>query len=306
MDINLEDLKKRGDFISFKEITKLINLDLTPQNKVLVIGGSELIPGAALLTLRAAKKCGAKGVAFASTENVISNTEILYAGALKLIKMKDFSKEEFKEKIMPKIKDYGCVIIGPGMFFDNDSEKEGVKYFLKNYNFKTPLIIDANAIDVIVENPEIIKKIKSDLILTPNLKEFEAIIKKKINKNNISKILEEAKKLCKNTNITLLIKGAVDIITNGKKNIFNIAGHPVFAIAGSGDCVAGCIGGFLSLNNTPLSATSAGIYVFSRAGNYSYREVGYSLDPVDVLDNIPKVMKEILDFNTVSESRYYA
>ncbi|MGV8151556.1 MAG: NAD(P)H-hydrate dehydratase [Candidatus Nanoarchaeia archaeon] len=91
----------------------------------------------------------------------------------------------------------------------------------------------------------------------------------------------------------------------GDKTKFNIAGQPIFAVAGSGDSIAGCIAGFVSLGNDPLSAISAGIYVFTRAGTFCFNEVGYSLDPEAVLNKVPSVMKEILDFNTIAEYREY-
>lgn len=300
----IKQLEKERKIVSLHDVTKLINHDLVPKKKVLVIGGSNFVPGAPLLTLRGAKRCGAKAVAIAAPKNIIDKADILYAGSLGIIEIIDFSKEGFSQIINLNPSWYECIIVGPGMYFDKKSE-EGYKYFLENYKFKVPLIIDANAIEIAAENMELIKKIKAPVIFTPNIEEFEKISGSKIKGKDPIQISKVANKFCQKYGITLLVKGPIDVIVNGKRAMFNIAGQPVLAVSGSGDSLVGCIGGFLSLGNDPFSSIIAGVYVFSRAGDYSFEENGYALDPETILNKVPKVMREILDFSTVGKFREY-
>ena len=300
----IKQLGKKENIISLYDVTRLINHDLVPKKKVLVIGGSDFVPGAPLLTLRGAKRCGAKAVAIAAPKSIINKADIMYAGSLGIIEMPNFSKEGFSKIINLNPSWYDCIIVGPGMYFDKKTE-EGYKYFLENYKFKSPLIIDANAIEITAKNMELIRKIKAPVILTPNIEEFEELTGSKIEGKNPVYVSKMANKFCQKYGVTLLIKGPIDVITDNKRAMFNIAGQPVLAVSGSGDCLAGCIGGFLSLGNDPFSSVIAGTYVFSRAGDYSFEENGYALDPEIILDKVPRVMREILDFNTIGRFRRY-
>lgn len=298
----LDKIKSLGQIISLDDVATKLNLDFVPKKKVLIMGGSKEIPGAPLLTARAAKKCGAKAIVYASTADAMEKINILYAGALKLSEMKNFGKKEIKQKIMPTIHRYGCIVLGPGMY-PNNRDVEGIKYLLSNYKFKTPIIIDANAIDIVAKDLDLLKKIDAEKILTPNLNEFSKLIGKDL--LNIEDIVREGKIFCTKYNVNLLIKSKIDTIINRDIAKFNIAGQPVLAVAGSGDCVAGCVAGFVALGNTPFDSCCAGIYIFSRAGSFHYEKVGYSLDPEGVINEIPVVMKEILDLNTIAQFRYY-
>ena len=296
-------INKNESVISLVDLLKLINFDFAPKHKVMVIGGSKEIPGAPLLTANAAKKCGAKAVAITSTPEVIDKAEIIYGGALMLKTINDWSVEGFKQALS-YIKKYKVIVIGPGMYLTRKA-RQGLRYFFKNLPSDKVVIIDANVIDFIAENKDLLKNMKTTKILTPNTQEFEMLLNKKVSKSKPLQVVQLAKKFCKQYNTNLLIKGKFDIVCNAKHYKLNISGVPVLGVAGSGDSIVGCIAGFLSLENNAFSSIIAGVYVYTRAGEYVFEEEGYSLAPEDVINKIPYVMKELLDFGTVTTMRFY-
>ena len=138
--------------------------------------------------------------------------------------------------------------IGPGM---GTSEKTllGFEKFIKEN--KLPLVIDADAINLLAQNKFLLTYLPINTILTPHPKELERLIGAW--KNDYDK-LKIASKFSKDYNVILVIKGTHTAIIDGDSMYFNSTGNPALATAGSGDVLTGFITGLLSQGYEPKYA----------------------------------------------------
>ncbi len=156
---------------------------------------------------------------------------------------------------------------------------------------KAPLVLDADALNILSENKELLEKIPSQSILTPHLKELERLIGSW--KDDFEK-LEKTKAFSTKYDCIVVIKGA-NTITVYKDNLFvNTTGNPGMATAGSGDVLAGIITGLISQGYSPLVASFFGVYIHGSAADIAVNGMGYqALIASDIIDNIGKAYLEL-------------
>lgn len=174
-----------------------------------------------------------------------------------------------------------AISIGMGMG-KNHATVEGLKAFLKKV--KAPLVIDADALNIISENKELLELIPENSILTPHPGELKRLIGDW--KNDYDKI-EKAKSLSKERGVILIIKGAYTITVFRDSLYINTSGNPGMATAGSGDALSGVITGLLSQGYKPLEASIFGVYMHGSAGDIASSQMGYeSVMAGDIINNI--------------------
>jgi len=88
-----------------------------------------------------------------------------------------------------------------------------------------------------------------------------------------------------------LLKGNVDVISDGKQVKLNRSGNPGMTVGGTGDTLAGVVGGFLAQGINPYDAAVAGAFVNGVAGDLVYRRKGYHLLPTDIIEEIPPILE---------------
>ena len=159
-------------------------------------------------------------------------------------------------------KSYDVVGIGPGIG-NHLSHKELLQNLFSN--FKKPVVIDADALNVLSENKSLYKTIPAGSILTPHPKEFERLFGK--SDSDFDRIkLASAK--AKELNIYIVLKGHYTFIaTPGGKGYFNSTGNSGMATAGAGDVLTGIITGLLAQRYSPINACILGVYIHGLAGN---------------------------------------
>ena len=135
-----------------------------------------------------------------------------------------------------------------------------------------PLVLDADALNIISENPTWLSFLPDNTILTPHPKEFERLFGKT---NNSYERLELQRKMSVIHNIIIVLKGAHTAITfpNGTC-FFNSTGNPGMATAGSGDVLTGMILSLLAQRYTPQEAALLGVYLHGKAGDEAAKEIG--------------------------------
>ena len=150
------------------------------------------------------------------------------------------------------------------------------------------IVLDASAFSMMKNEKEMFFELLSNrkaiTILTPHKGEFETIFSN--TKNKIESI-QDASKL---TNSIILYKGNDTVVASPNGDIFiNYFSSPYLATAGSGDVLAGMIGGFLSQQYSGIDATLLGCYVHSQCGI----SLNKGLIASDLIDEIPTVLKQI-------------
>ena len=162
-------------------------------------------------------------------------------------------------------------VIGIGVGLGTaDETAKAFEVFLKSN--KTPLVIDADGINLLSKKKALLKLLPEQTILTPHPKELERIIGKW--SNDFEK-LDKVKVFSKKYKVIVLIKGANSITVFGDKLYVNTTGNPGMATAGTGDVLTGMISGLIAQGYEPLAATIFGVYLHGRSADISLEDYGY-------------------------------
>ena len=149
---------------------------------------------------------------------------------------------------------------------------------------KAPLVIDADALNIISKKKTLLKSVPRNSILTPHVKELEGLIGKW--SDDFEK-LKKAKAFSSKYKIIIVIKGANTITVYGNKLYVNTTGNPGMATAGSGDVLTGIITGLICQGYSEIEASLFGIYLHGRSADLALEEYGYqSLLASNIIDYI--------------------
>ncbi|HII67811.1 MAG TPA: NAD(P)H-hydrate dehydratase [Thermococcaceae archaeon] len=250
--------------------------------KLLIIGGSEDYFGAPYLAAKAASYI-VDLVYLAMPEysaRRINDPDII----LRPFEGRNFSGEHL-EKALELSKGVDAVIIGPGIG-QKDETQSFVRKFIKSR--EKPMVIDADALKAISEDLDILKDKK--FVLTPHAGEFKILFGEKPD----GSLEEKAKivmKKAKEIGGTILLKGAYDIISDGKTWKYNKTGNRGMTTGGTGDVLSGVVGALLALGNTPLKAASVGAFLNGLAGDMVKEEIGENFTAMEVVKKVPFAIK---------------
>lgn len=257
-----------------------------------ICAGSVGLTGAACMASEASLRGGCGLVTLFCPKDLNDIFEIKLTEAMTIpVKSKNgvISSGAFR-KISDSIKKCNAFLYGPGL-----SRTKGIKKLLEKL-IKTaslPMVIDADGLNVLSENPEILKEANAPVILTPHIGEFA-----RLTGFNTKHILENkeslALKFAKEYGVILILKSHKTIVTNGEEIFQNVLGNPGMAVGGSGDILAGLVASFLAQGNSPLQSALGGVYIHSLAGDMASFEMGeYSLLPRDIIRYISYAIKLI-------------
>lgn len=262
--------------------------------KLLVIAGSKGMTGAAYLSSQSAMLSGSGLVTLATPDVVndileIKTTEVM---TMPLNSCGGHISSLAIEDIKDKLGKVDAVLIGPGLGVSNDV-KEILKMLLKNSHI--PLIIDADAINTLADDKEVLQNKNCEVILTPHDVEFlriSGLSKKEIESNRLAVCRDFAKEF----DVTLILKGSHSIVTasDGMQYI-NMTGNPGLATGGSGDVLSGIVASFVSRGIPPANAAAMAVYLHGICGDIASNKYGEeSVVASSIMDSIPKVYNQIL------------
>ena len=248
------------------------------QGHALLIGGSYGKIGAMVLSSKACLKTGC-GLVTAFIPRCGYN--ILQTAIPEVMVLTDHS-----EKCISKIEfDFvpQAIGIGPGIG-QNIETQQALFEFLKTN--KSPLVIDADALNVLSKNPEWIFLLPAKTILTPHPKELERLIGKW--KTDLEK-MEKTIAFSKKDHLIIVMKGAPTRIIDGETIYENTTGNAALATAGTGDVLTGMITSLLAQSYKPIDAAIIGVYLHGLTAELALPETGYqSFIASDVISNIGK------------------
>ncbi len=189
----------------------------------------------------------------------------------------------------PGIENMIAVGIGPGIGMHPSHKKLMEEVFEK---VKAPMVIDADALNILAENKSLLRLIPKHSILTPHPKEFERLFGK--TENDFER-LELAKQQSKAYQVYIILKGHYSFIsTPDGKGYFNSTGNAGMATAGSGDVSTGIITGLLAQGYTPLECCLLGVYLHGLSGDIAATE--YSQEAMiagDIIECIGEAFKTL-------------
>ena len=185
-----------------------------------------------------------------------------------------------------------AVVIGCGLG-DDEKTKRAVRRIIKICT--KPLVIDADAIKAVSEELSVMKG--KNCVITPHLGEFRLLTN--TFPDDLNAIEREVKSTARALGITVLLKGRVDIISDGRNVKLNNFGNQAMSVGGTGDALAGVVGALLSKRVSPYNSARVGAFINSYAGDLAFEEKGYSMLATDLIEKIPEVLKRFMeDFST--------
>lgn len=257
-----KDLETDFYYTTIKEITSFYKkrekfVSKNDFGHALIIAGSIGKIGAALL---ATKACMKSGAGLTTTYAPKCAFEILQSQAPEAMFIPDTNNEFISE--LPELKNYSAIAIGPGLGLNEKTKSVVEQLILKS---KSVLVIDADAINVLAENKQLLNHIKPNTIITPHSKEFERLTQKcESDYERLHMGIEFAKKY----KIILVLKGAYTAIINcDGKVYFNSTGNSALAKGGSGDTLTGIIVAHLCKGYSPLNAAILSVYIHGMAAD---------------------------------------
>jgi NAD(P)H-hydrate epimerase len=154
---------------------------------------------------------------------------------------------------------------------------------------KIPLLLDADGLKAYAE---IKHKVDFHMVLTPHAGEYQILTGDQL-PETIHEKVAHVKKMARELGAVILLKGSVDIITDGERVKLNKYAHnPGMTVGGTGDVLSGIVGAFLSQGFEPFQSAVAGAFINGAAGDFVTYERGYHLLPTDLIELIPKVIDD--------------
>ena len=248
-----------------------------------IIAGSEGMMGAAVLATRACLKSGAGKVVCITPQKGNTILQISAPEAMTRI-----SGSRFIEEI-PELDSYDSIGIGPGIGI-HSSHKKLLSGLFKNC--KKPLVIDADALNILSANKKLIELTPPNSIITPHPREFDRLFGECAND---FERMEQAREKSNELDIYIVLKGHHTLITSpGNQGYFNSTGNAGMATGGSGDVLTGIITGLLAQGYSSLDACLLGVYIHGLAGDFAAGELSQeSMLAGDIVNNIGRAFLEV-------------
>ena len=167
-----------------------------------------------------------------------------------------------EERKMPEIEwdKFTVIGVGPGL---GKNATDLLEALLSNY--KKPIVLDADALNMLSENPHWWQSIPKNSVITPHVKEFDRLFGEHY---FWWERLETAKKQAADKKIVIVLKNQYTIITTPEgKQYFNPTGNPAMSSGGMGDVLTGIITSFMAQNYTPAEAALTGVFIHGKSGD---------------------------------------
>jgi hydroxyethylthiazole kinase-like uncharacterized protein yjeF len=262
---------------------------------VLILAGSPGKSGAATLASEGALRVGTGLVTVAVPESLNPIMEVKTTEAMTEPvpenSLKTFGKlsvQRVREIMVNKIT---ALAIGPGISTTEET-REFLYEMIKTSDI--PMVIDADGLTLIGEDPNILKKAKAPIVLTPHPGEMSRLTGtgiEEIQSDRVGVSLEFTKRY----NVHLVLKGARSIVSTPEgKAYVNTTGNAGMASGGMGDVLTGIIGGFLAQRMSAEDAARLGVFVHGLAGDMASKERGEAgIIAGDLADHLPTILREI-------------
>jgi len=256
--------------------------------RIMVIGGSDEFTGAPVLTGMATMRTGIDTLRIAVPET-IRDIVASYAEDFIVVKVAGprITSKEFKKYKDMAVKRHDVIVIGMGLS-NHPSCTKFVREFFEFASSQIKFVIDAEAIRAFKDDLKLLKGTNS--IITPHKRELKMLMGEDL-PQAMPDLIKYVQNIALELEITILLKGKVDIITNGKRTLLNYTGHPGMTVGGTGDVLAGVVATCFAFIDNPLIAAAIGSFIMGKAGELCAKKYGNSLIASDIIKELPEVFK---------------
>ncbi len=261
--------------------------------RVLVLGGSTGMAGAAALAGMAALRAGAGLVTVGSPRGVYP----IIASKLTCATTRPFPETDAGTfstaglaEIVAFAEGFDVVALGPGLGRHADTT-DFVCALAASLN--KPMVIDADALNALAEDPLFLKQASAPRVLTPHPGEMGRLAGLTI--KEVQKARRQVSAwFARHYRALLVLKGNGTVVTDGTRSYLNTTGNPGMATGGTGDVLTGVIAGLMAQRLEPFDAAVLGVYVHGLAGDLAAQKFGQvSLIATDLLECLPQAFLSV-------------
>lgn len=264
------------------------------RGRVVVVGGSARYPGALLIACRAALRCGAGVVTAAAARSVTESVAGLdpnvtlfplaegQPGAVAVgaaAQLSQFLGERIR-----------ALVVGPGLAHSTSTD-EFVLALLRNAR-SIPTVVDADGLNALARAEEGARALPARCVLTPHDGEAARLTGQVVPKG--AQRVAFAERFARDWKCVVVLKGAVTVVSDGKRTLVHDAPNAALGVGGSGDALCGAVGAFLARGLPPLAAAVSAVWVHGRAGALLAGETGQSgALATEIADALPRALREV-------------
>lgn len=251
----------------------------------LLVAGSQGMAGAAILS---SKACLHSGIGKLTLHTAACNNLILQCSVPEAVLHLD-EAPRYVSEVCNDLSKYQAIGVGPGLGTDEATAQALQQYLALS---DAPMVLDADALNILARHPEWIHHIPARSILTPHPKEFDNMVG---HCSNTYERLQRVQEFCLEHKLYMVLKGHYSALcTPTGKVLFCPRGNSGMATAGSGDVLTGIITGFIAQGYAPIQAAILGTWLHAAAGDHAAAHLGeeYMLAG-DIIAHLPEAFREL-------------
>lgn len=255
--------------------------------RALLVAGSRGMAGASVLAARAALR---SGVGLLTVHLPSCNNVVMQVAVPEAMTSVDSSAVCFSDCI--DVSAYSAVAVGPGLGRSPESEKALLSLIDNCREAGVPMVLDADALNILSGNSEYLHRLPQRSVLTPHPGEFARLFGKI---TNTLSAINSVRAFVRDYNVTIVLKGAHTVVIAPDSNLyFNSTGNPGMATGGSGDVLTGVVLALLAQGITAIDAARVAVYAHGLAGDIAAECKGHrALVAGDIVECLPSAWKEL-------------
>ena len=258
--------------------------------RVLMIGGSRGMAGAIAMSGIAALRSGS-GLLKVATPDSIQDSVAGFSPCLMTVGIES-KKGHFSsgaiDQLLEEAEWADVVALGPGMGRFKSQQKIVETLYTE---LLQPLIVDADGLNLLSDSDAALAEHKGLRMLTPHPGEFQRLQECKTTDRET--MADMALEMAFEAQVTVVLKGARTLVTDGKERFVNRTGNPGMATAGSGDVLTGVIASLVGQGLEPFEASRLGVHLHGLAGDIAADSVGQtSLIATDLIESLPAAFQQ--------------
>lgn len=180
-----------------------------------------------------------------------------------------------------------AVVLGPGLGLMAQAQKSVHHALQRAEQENVPVVVDADALTAVADRKDLLTP---RAVLTPHAREFRTLTQRDVPGEAVKRaevVRDEARKHHAGA---WLLKGPVDVVSDGERVKLNATGHPAMSVGGTGDALAGVVGALLAKGMAPFDAARLGARLTGEAGALAAAEKSWGLVATDVVEALPAVL----------------
>lgn len=266
------------------------------RGRVLVIGGSARYPGALLLACRAALRSGA-GVVTAATSHTLAERLAGLDPNVTFVHLAEAAPGTVAVAAAAQVsatlrEKFRAVLIGPGLAHATGTD-DFVTAVVRNAR-ALPTVVDADGLNALARTADWTASLPPKAVLTPHDGEAARLAGRVVPTGSAR--IAFAERAARDWGAVVVLKGALTVVTDGRKTYVHDAPNAVLGVGGSGDVLAGAIAAFLARGLAPVAAAAAAVWAHGRAGALLAAETGESgALATELADALPRALREITE-----------